>query len=208
MVSPKVRREGFTLIEMMVTIGIIIIAAGFLVPSLAKMFQSRALESAGKLIVSTVREARQEAVTSKTAHRVIFLQNGLQIYKEPRKDQGGKFLGAIKPYAPKKAGTIRYNLWFAGKTYEAINEEMTDISEGIMEGDISLRFLPDGTIDFGDHTDIYYREGASVKSDPDNPPADITIEQEGDPYNRGLIDIRPWGGDAIFKIKEIDDVED
>ena len=73
---------GFTLIEMVVVIGIIILATGFIVPSLSKFFQNRQLNNAGKIITNTLQEARNEAVTKKQPVRVIFLQRGLRVYVE------------------------------------------------------------------------------------------------------------------------------
>ncbi|MEE8143530.1 MAG: prepilin-type N-terminal cleavage/methylation domain-containing protein [Planctomycetota bacterium] len=190
-----VQRDGFTLIEMLVTIGIIIIAAGFLLPSLSKMFQSKTMENAGSVVVSAINEARQEAVTTKTAHRVVFLRDGLRVYKEPKKDREGKFLGGIRPYGPED-NSVHYHLEFAGRSYDTINEHVTNSNE-VGEGDIFLRLKPDGEIHFGSFKDISTSE--FIQKQPGT--ADVILERIGDTSNWGLIDIRTTGR-AVFKIVE------
>ena len=76
------RQPGFTLIELIVVIGIIILATGFIVPTLSRFFQNRALNNAGTLIHGVLNGARNDAVTTKKAVRVVFLKRGLRVFME------------------------------------------------------------------------------------------------------------------------------
>ena len=52
------QRAGFTLVEMIVAIGIIIVAAGFIAPAVTAMFKDRRIENATAVIITTINEAR------------------------------------------------------------------------------------------------------------------------------------------------------
>ncbi|MFQ5653601.1 MAG: Tfp pilus assembly protein FimT/FimU [Planctomycetota bacterium] len=203
--------NGFTLIEMVVTIAIIILAAGFIAPTLTEMFQSRKLENATTLIVGSLNEARNEAVTQKRAHAVVFLQRGVRLYREGKGTESGSFLGGLRSYAPDdEAETVRYHLQFAGKSYEDISRLLIAQEEGaddedltLRDGDLYLRLLPDGTVDFGNHKDVpSFQYNAKP---PRN--ADVIIERAGDRYNRGFVDIRPTGR-SVHKVEELIDDEE
>lgn len=203
-------RGGFTLIEMVVTIGIIILAAGFLAPAVATMFQSRRLENAGTLISTVMNEARQSAVTKRQAHSVVFLKHGLRLYREPKGEDRGEFK-KLEPYDPESSTTIEYDLEFARRAYEDIPEDLQVLAgksdrppppeEWELEsGDIVIRFLPDGTVDFGEYEDVptfLFNE-----SPPEG--ADIVIRQQGNNTTRGYLDIRPTGR-TVFKVEEFEE---
>ena len=205
------RRGGFTLIEMVVTIGIIILAAGFLAPAVGTMFQNRKLENAGTLISNVLNEARNSAVTKKQIHHVVFLRNGLRIYAEPKGKDPGGFKGRVYPYDPDSSGTISYTLNFARKDFDEIPEDLQVVLRDrespppeeeweITPDDITIRFQPDGTVDFGSNEDIpSYLFNETPPED-----ADIVIQRVGDQYRRGFVDIRPTGR-SVFKVEEIEE---
>ncbi len=203
--NSPLRERGFTLVEMIVTIGIIIMAAGFLVPSLATMFANRKLENAGTLISTVMNEARNSAVTKKQVHTVVFLRDGLRLYREAKGADPGEFLGIIKPYDPDNSGTLKYHLHFAELPFDQIPADLhsrraeSDSSNfEIGAADVVIRFMPDGTIDFGDRIDV-----PSFKFN-ESPPllADIEIVRMGDEKQRGYIDIRPTGR-TVFKLDKV-----
>jgi type II secretory pathway pseudopilin PulG len=202
---------GFTLIEVVVVIGIIVLTVSFIAPSVAKMFQNRKIENACTLIASTLNEARNGAVTRKQVHRVVFLHEGLRLYREPKgRSILGGFEGQIRSFDPDNAGTISYTLTFAGLPGKGkeIPRELSVIGGDrpppeeewtVTPEDISLRFLPDGTIDFGAYQDIPSYQFH------ESPPtaADIVIHRMGDPGHQGFIDIRPTGR-TVFKVEEVE----
>lgn len=58
------QRAGFTLVELLVTIGIVGIVSAFSVPAYGAMRQSVALTAATRQLVSTLREAQNKSITS------------------------------------------------------------------------------------------------------------------------------------------------
>lgn len=199
------REGGFTLIEMVVTIGIIILAASFLAPALGSLFENRKLENAGTLIVSVMNEARNIAVTKKKTVSVCFLRDGVRLYEGPKGEGRGEFKGALEAYDPDRSGQIRYDLHFADIEYDQIPEKLVMEEEGEnqdrwvpTEDDIVLEFLSDGTIDFGRFRDVpsYHYLAEPVSG------ADISIGKVGE-WSRCYIDIRPTGR-AKSKVEEQD----
>ena len=195
--------RGFTLIEMVVTMGIIILAAGFLVPALGGLFENRKLENAGTLIVSKMNEARNSAVTKKQTHGSGGGRDGLRRDRGPKGGDSGGFEGALTAYDPGRSGQIQYELHFADMTYDEIPEKLVMEEEGETQDlwaptqdDVVLKFLSDGTIDFGRFKDVpsyeYLTEPVSG--------SDISIAKIGD-WNRCYIDIRPTGR-AKSKVEE------
>ncbi|MFC1802142.1 Tfp pilus assembly protein FimT/FimU [Patescibacteria group bacterium] len=58
-------KRGFTLLELMIVISIIIVVGAFTIPVGIKFFQSQALEDTTDSIVETLRRARNQAVFQK-----------------------------------------------------------------------------------------------------------------------------------------------
>lgn len=201
--SSKRTEGGFTLIEMVVTIGIIILAAGFLAPALGSLFENRKLENAGTLIVSVMNEARNISVTKKKTVSVCFLRDGLRLYEGAKGDGIGEFKGSLEAYDPDRSGQIRYDLHFADLEYEDLPEKLAMEEDGESpdrwvptDEDIVLDFLSDGTIDFGRFSDVpsYHYLAEPVSG------ADISIGKVGE-WSRCYIDIRPTGR-AKAKVEE------
>lgn len=201
--APRCRRpQGFTLIEVVVAIGIIVLVMGFSIPSFAKMFQNRRLENAGTLVASTINEVRNNSVTSKQVFRIVFVRDGLRIYREPKGTDKGGFVGAIRTYDPDQQ-QITYDLVFAGREFADIPADLDVLLQDpknpppaeewvVTPKDISIRFLPDGTVDFGDFEDIPSFQFNAVPAEA----ADIVFKERVD-KSRGFLDIRPTGRTAI-----------
>ncbi|MGE3163709.1 MAG: Tfp pilus assembly protein FimT/FimU [Planctomycetota bacterium] len=202
---PSLRRDprpaaGFTLIEMMVAIGIIMLAFGFMLPTLNSFTQDRKVSSAGSLIATTLNGARQDAVTQKRPFGVVFYRRGVRIYDfEGRKNEDGEvqhFVGGLVEYS--RDDKIQYRLQFANKKYEELADPpATD--DVLRPEDVVLRFKDDGTIDFGNYADV-----PSFMFQKDMPAnADVVFDLSWDEDRKGWLDIRPQGR-IVFKVAEVE----
>jgi type IV fimbrial biogenesis protein FimT len=79
----EARRKGFTLIEMMVTIGIMAIVLAIAVPAFSAWRQSTALQYATQTLMAHIKQARLMAVSGNRTVRVFFATDGYTV------DSGG-----------------------------------------------------------------------------------------------------------------------
>jgi len=189
------QRAGFTLVEMIVAIGIIIVAAGFIAPAVTAMFKDRRIENATAVIITTINEARNAAVTKKQQHSVIFLRSGVRLYRHPKGDDEGGFVGGLRGVNVPGSDHISYDIQLADLVSEEIPKTLQTQAEGLAQDDwkpvredyfITLR--SDGTIDFGTNVDI-----PSYRFNSDPPAgADLIIRQIGS-FRSCFVDIRPTG---------------
>jgi len=104
MIKPK-RQSGFTLLEMIVIVGILGILATALYPAIMNALRSRSLEAAARDISMELNRAKIMAVKSKTNIRVIFTQSAGQpwTYIMETEDALGTWAavtGAMKKFIP------------------------------------------------------------------------------------------------------------
>jgi len=188
-------RAGFTLIEMIVTIGIIIVAAGFIAPAVTAIFQDRRLENAAAIILTTVNEARNAAVTKKQPHSVVFLQSGVRLYRHPKGEDEGGFVGGIRAINIPGADHVSYDMPCARYLSADLATQLQCQIEGTNQDrwvplpeDVFITLRTDGTIDFGTNDDI-----PSYRFNNDPPSGgDLLIRQKGD-SRVCFVDIRPTG---------------
>lgn len=81
--APSARR-GFTLIELMVVIAVILMAAGLMIPSMAEFFKNRALDGVRTQITATLNSARLQAVAKNRPFVVVFFKEGTRTYDVTR----------------------------------------------------------------------------------------------------------------------------
>jgi prepilin-type N-terminal cleavage/methylation domain-containing protein len=77
--------EGFTLVELMVVIAIIVLAAGLMTPTITDFFRNRQLESIRGVFGSCFNMARLRAVNQGTKFSLVFFREGARIFDEKEK---------------------------------------------------------------------------------------------------------------------------
>lgn len=210
---------GFTLIEMVVVVAVIMIALGLLVPNLAAAYNNRRLSHAGDVIVRNLNLARNNAITEKRAWYVVFFRNTLQLARENRDTGDIDFVESPQRFEGNDTDMVSYRLMFAGgdegfrpqeipvkahDTSKLTEGELSEIKDGdetdakLRGGDVFIVFRPDGSVDFGRNTDV------ATQSFQDGEKADIQIRQNGMRDRQGWIDIRPTGRPK-FKLQEVDE---
>lgn len=203
-VENKRRDEAFTLIELVVVISVIMVVFAMSLPALGKFLEDRKLKAAGTLVMTTLNEARTNAVTLKRPIGVVFYQKGMRLYdfEGDTPEDGGStthFMGDMKQY--QTFNGIQYRLQFAEMAYEDIPKQPDSIlEESLRDEDVYLRFESDGTITFGRFADV-----SSSDFDQDRPAnADLIVDYfQGGVENpsKAWIDVAPQGRLA-YKIAE------
>jgi type II secretory pathway pseudopilin PulG len=201
------RLAAFTMVELMVVISIIVMAAGLLVPTIADFMKNRQIEGVRGQISNVINMARLQAVTKRRAVSVVFFREGPRVYDEVSKD----FTDA-DTWNPQSSllgeddAKIWYALGFAGGKssvdpgYEQDGYKpqgltippfsMWDKKRGTA-GLYKVTFQRDGTLGFVGGNDV----PSSVFNDESRgapPTADIVILQI-DSAAAGFIDLRPTG---------------
>ena len=135
-------RSGFTMIELMVVVGIITMAAGIMTPTILDFMANRELEGVRGQFGNIFNMARLRAVNQRRDISVVFFQEGPRVFDELRKDFVDDDVWLPKNsalrYDPQRAGQpnnpkMWYALGFAGgassydkKHEETVNESRTD----------------------------------------------------------------------------------
>ncbi|MGB4704768.1 MAG: GspH/FimT family protein [Candidatus Saccharicenans sp.] len=83
------KKEGFTLIEIIVVVGIIGIILAGSYPSILNVLETRALESSARELLTTLEAARYTAVNEKVYCRVRFFQENNQWHYLVEVEEGG-----------------------------------------------------------------------------------------------------------------------
>ncbi len=73
-------RSGFTMIELMVVIGIIVLAAGMMTPSITEYFKQRQLDQSVSLIRGAISAARLRAVNERSEVQLVFFREGIRVF--------------------------------------------------------------------------------------------------------------------------------
>jgi len=206
-------RRGFTLIELMVTVAIIIVALGLMAPTLVEFFKNQKLKNVRAHFASAFNVARLMSITEGSPIRVVFFREGVRVYHVKnqafRRDE--EF---IPESAPGSYSGIRINLRFVSyprsfentnliayrdweKTQPHLNEipgpdypqaGTCTLKDPGGKDLISIEFERDGTVQWMTGDDV----PSSYFKRLENPDADIIVEQVGNPQAL-FLDIRNTG---------------
>lgn len=194
--------NGFSLIEMMVVVSILLMAFGLMVPSLTEFFRNRVLDTAVGEVTGTLYTARMQAVVSGRPHVVVFFREGLRIY-----DTRTRTWMAESTFDPDAGQTadpfIYYDLYFAGKHSEQVPSYDEWVAENVpvaiegedpptfkIDGLVGIEFQRDGTLHMRSSggTDV---PSVLFRKDPPEG-GDIVIRQRDNDY-AAFIDLQPTG---------------
>ncbi len=97
----RMRSRGFTILELLVVIGIIGILSLFSMPGVLSQLEVRALENTARDIQAALQQTRLQAVGTKLNHRLRFVQDGtVWRYRIERETTSGVW-STIPGYGPK-----------------------------------------------------------------------------------------------------------
>jgi len=100
------RRRGFTLIELMVVIAIIVLAAGLMTPTITDFFKNRQLESVRGELGSAFNPARLKAVTEGIRTSLVFFKEGIRVFDERKR----RFVNDL--FNPDNTPLAKGEVWF------------------------------------------------------------------------------------------------
>lgn len=93
------RRAGFTLMELLVVTGIILIMTALSIPAISKFLDGQSLAQSGRILQSSFNEARRAAITQRTKNYLLFFRDddpqrpGQYVYGVIRYREGHDFEG-------------------------------------------------------------------------------------------------------------------
>ena len=215
--------RGFTLIELMVVIAIIIMAAGLMTPTITDFFRNRQLDGIRGLFGAAFNSARLEAVTKGVRVSMVFFREGVRVYSERQK----RFVDELfNPDASQLSNdTVWYKMGFLGgksnwslpRYYQWEDRQLAQQGADKTRGkraaagtQFSVTGLP--KITFERDGSLTFESGSNVASSffKDKSNADIIIEQAGN-NTVCLIDYRDTGQircDMVPKAEPVSRPED
>lgn len=151
---PETCRRGFSLLELMIVLAILVSLAALTLPNLQRQFQRNELREAGRRLQETLGELRQEALQS---GRPLFVQfgwdsNRLRVFRDasylaalPRgsedpRSEAGRGIGPLGPAGFGSGGANASNPLAADRDGSGLSLEPWDVQELTVETD--ARFAP------------------------------------------------------------------
>jgi type II secretory pathway pseudopilin PulG len=94
------------MIELIVVIGIIVLAAGMMTPQITDFFKGRRLKQLTAVFRSTINSARLKAVNERTRVRLVFFREGIRVFDE----REAKFIDEL--FNPEASAFAGDEAWF------------------------------------------------------------------------------------------------
>ncbi|MBM3502188.1 MAG: prepilin-type N-terminal cleavage/methylation domain-containing protein [Armatimonadetes bacterium] len=154
--------RGFTLVELMVVLVILVLLAGLTAPSFARQYHVAKLRSAARDLVGLMQYARSQAVVEGTTYRLNVDRDGGRVWvtyydtetaeardEEPKFVEDESVLGASRKLP---AGVTICELQLGDEALAQLSEEALEEIEGLQsrlneEGTPFIAFAPSGTSD-------------------------------------------------------------
>lgn len=203
-------RRGFTLVELMVVMGIIGILMLVSVPLFQRFWRGQQLSDGGRVMQQAFREARWQALTRRERTRLLFTKTAIGIYRNGE-GYGEEFKKIMLP----KGVTYTYN--FGGRPYLSPPDDFPPVEEIRDESTGNdfpgkVEFRRDGTVNFGggfedvpgpkiDDIRLFDPNREIRKRIPRDVLTDIVIDRKGD-TKRCYVDILPNTGRVLFVVRE------
>lgn len=90
----QVRQRGFTLIEMMVVVGLIIVMTAIALPAISKFLDGQSLQQSGRIVQSAFNEARRAAITQRARNYLVF-------FRQPDDSRPGEYVYGMRRFREK-----------------------------------------------------------------------------------------------------------
>jgi type IV fimbrial biogenesis protein FimU len=196
------RTRGFTLIELMVVVAIVVLAMGIMAPTLIEFFNNQKLKNVRSHFSSAFNIARLMAITEGTAVRVVFFHEGARVYharnrafrreEEFNPDSApGSITGIsfeLRFARRANADLMKYREW--EETQHLLHAPPSEPAAGQCSVDklVAIEFQRDGTVTWLGGTDV-----PTVKFSADPPlDADLIVLQDGN-LEALYLDVRATG---------------
>ncbi len=194
--------KRFTLLEILIVVGLIMFLAILAVPSISGFLRNRRLDAAGSLIQGVLNKARTKAVKDGERQVVLFYTHDTNITFTPP-------LTGITVPAPATAAEMygkMISLDQIGNTsgipWEVADDvKIPDLTEFIPKTPFAVQFYPDGSCILLNTTNIDW-DLASFRNDITPTPADLEVQQVGGLDYSCHVDILQASGRSRKKIWE------
>ena len=139
--------RGFTLIELMVVIAIIVLAAGLMTPTISDFFKNRQLDAVKGQLGSAFNRARLKAVTEGTRASLVFFREGARVFDERKMTFENDLFNPDKEQVEEFKDRYRKGTIGDVECKRVLAEKLNAFLDPIRERRLFLEERPDDVID-------------------------------------------------------------